>query len=99
MWRRLSRLAKDRGDYVLAEGLAREAASMSDETLGTMHPDSLRASVNLAAVLARAEKLDEAESAARDAVERSKLVYGERHADTELAESCLREVLHARERQ
>lgn len=91
-----SDVAKDRGDYVLAEGLIREATAASEETLGAMHPDSLRNLSQLATVLAHQSKLEEAERAARDAVERSRVVFGEAHANTSIAENCLQDVLRVR---
>lgn len=74
----LASVAKDRGEFLLAEGLAREAADASKATLGAMHPESLKLELNLVAVLARVEgKLDEAEQTARDALEGYRQVLGE----------------------
>jgi hypothetical protein len=96
----LSTVAAQRGDYSVAEDLAREAAAASQETLGAMHPDSLRQLSHLAAALtAQSSKLDEAETTARVVFDGYRVVFGEAHADTAQAARNLNEVVDARTQQ
>ena len=91
----LSLVHKELGDFSSAEGLAREAASASEDTLGKMHPESLRMLSNLASVLTGGGKLDEAEATARVVVDGYRSVFGDGHEEVVSAESHLGEVLDA----
>ena len=94
--------AMEQGDYDQAETLAREAVSISEEQLGAVHPQSLRRLEMLTAVLFAQDKLAEAETCARAAVDGYKTLCGNSEGpgmesrELTAAKSNLRQILHAR---
>ena len=91
----LSVVAKELGDYHIAEELSREATSVCQAMLGELHPDSLRHASNLASVLAHQGKVDEAKSTALSTLEGYRLLCREGDDDLARAEDFLGAVLHA----
>ena len=60
------------------------------------HPDSLRAAHNLADLLVKQGRLDEAEALFREALAGFQLALGAAHAHTRNTATCLEDVLRAK---
>jgi tetratricopeptide (TPR) repeat protein len=82
-----------KGDFILAEPIARASSVLRETVLGKEHPDTLRSMNNLAGLLYRQGKYKEAEKMNRQTLELTETVLGKNHPNTLISMSNLAVVL------